>query len=313
MEKLRKNTILFVTVCSIFIAVALILSTIWMGNSSKKDTDKAVRSVSLLYLDELAGRREQVVESNLQENINTIYVAMELMTEEDLSDKAHMEAYQSHMKKLYKLDKFAFVDTDGLIYTSTGTQNNIDKYGFDYKTISEPEISVLNLGNPDKKVVIAVPASKQFEGKTFCVCFMEIDMKVMLEGASMASGGDGSTFCNIYTKDGVALSNTVLGGLSAYDNLLVAMKSAEYEDGYSYDSFVKAFQSCKDSEVSFTYNGIRETLSFVPVENTDWLLTYLVRESVISGEIGYISSDIIRRSIIQSIIILLASYDCKRL
>ncbi len=277
-----------------------------MGNSSKKDTDKAISSVSLLYLDELAGRREQVVESNLQEDINTIYVAMELMTEEDLSDKAHMEAYQSHMKKLYKLDKFAFVDTDGLIYTSTGTQNNIDKYGFDYKTISEPEISVLNLDNPDKKVVIAVPASKQFEGKTLCVCFMEIDMKVMLEGASMASGGDGSTFCNIYTKDGVALSNTVLGGLSAYDNLLVAMKSAEYEDGYSYDSFVKAFQSCKDNEVSFTYNGIRETLSFVPVENTDWLLTYLVRESVISGEIGYISSDIIRRSIIQSIIILLA-------
>lgn len=306
MDNLRKNTVGFVTVCSILIAILLVFSAQWMGNSSKKDTDQAVRTVSLLYLDELAGRREMVVESNLQENIDTIKVAMELMTDYDLSDKAHMEAYQLRMKKLYNLEKFAFVDTDGLIYTSVGTQNNIDEYGFDYKTISGPEISVLNLHSPDKKVIIAVPTSIQFEGKTLCVCFMEIDMKVMLAGASMDTGGNGSTFCNIYTRDGIALSNTVLGGLSADDNLLDAMKDAEYDDGYSYDSFVRVFQSGEEGEVSFTYKGIRETLSFVPVEHTDWLLTYLIRESVISNEIGYISSDIIRRSIIQSIIILLA-------
>ena len=79
-----------------------------MGYNAKRDTEDAVRSVSLLYLDELAGRREQVVEKNLQEKIQTIRVAIELMTEEDLSDKAHLETYQSRMKKLYHLDKFAF-------------------------------------------------------------------------------------------------------------------------------------------------------------------------------------------------------------
>ncbi len=66
------------------------------------------------------------------------------MTEEDTSDKAHMEAYQSRMKQLYHLDKFAFVDTEGLIYTSTGTQNDIEKYSFDYRALSEPEISIFN-------------------------------------------------------------------------------------------------------------------------------------------------------------------------
>jgi len=39
----------------------------WMGAHARQDTEEAVRSVSLLYLDELAGRREQVVEDNLQE------------------------------------------------------------------------------------------------------------------------------------------------------------------------------------------------------------------------------------------------------
>jgi hypothetical protein len=107
------------------LALVLVAGTIWMGQSAKKATEDAVRSVSLLYLDELAGRREQVVEDNLQEKIKTIRVAIDLLTEEDLSDKAHLEAYQTRMKRLYTLEKFAFVDTDGLIYTSMGPENNV--------------------------------------------------------------------------------------------------------------------------------------------------------------------------------------------
>lgn len=304
----RKRTVVFITVGSILIAALLVFGTMWLGSSAKSDSDKAVRTVSLMYLDELARRSEQVVSNNLQENIKTIQIAIELLTSEDLSDKAHLESYQSRMKKLYDLDKFAFVDTKGTIYTSVGTQTNIDEYGFDYKTISEPQISVLNLQSPDKKVVIAVPVSVSFEGKTLCVCFMEIDMKVMLSGVSMDSESDGKRFCSIYTKDGIALNNIVLEGSSAYDNLLDAMKDAEFESDYSYGSFVDEFKAGKKSEVSFTYKNIRETLEFVPVKGTDWMLTYLVRESLISDEIAYITNDIVHRSVVQSIITVAAIF-----
>lgn len=303
---MKNNTARITILCSLIIAVIMVLGTIWSGQSAKKDTEQAARTVSILYLDELAGRREQVVENNLQGNIQAIQIAIGLLSEEDLSDKAHLEAYQSRMKQLYKLDKFAFVDADGLIYTSLGTQDNIEEYGFDYRTISKPEISIRNLDSPEKKVVIAVPVSIPFDGKTFKVCFEEIDMGVMLSGVSMDAGSGGATFCNIYTTDGIALTNMVLGGLSSEDNLLTAMQSAEYEDGYSYDRFVKEFQSGQSGEVSFVYNGIHETLGYVPVNGTDWLLTYLIRESVISDEIGYISDGTVRRSIIQSVITVIA-------
>ena len=306
MKQLKSKTAVMMTISAVIIVVILVLITVWVGRSTKKDTEKAARTVSVLYLDELAGRREQVVENNLKNSIQTIRIAIDLLSKEDLSDKAHLEAYQLHMKKLYKLEKFAFVDTEGLIYTSVGTQTNIGDYAFDYKTISKPEISVLNLDTPNKKVVIAVPVNIAFAGKTLSVCFMEIDMQVMLAGVSMDSGSNDATFCNIYTENGIALSNTVLGGLSVDDNLLVTMKQASYESGYSFDSFLEAFQSGKKGEVSFTYKNIRETLSFVPVAGTDWQLTYLVRESVISDEINYITSDIVRRSIIQSAIIIIA-------
>ncbi len=160
----RNRTVTIAVIGSVILAVILVLGTVWMGYNAKKDAEEAVRSVSLLYLDELAGRREQVVEKNLQKKIQTIRVAIELMTEEDLSDKAHLETYQSRMKKLYHLDKFAFVDTEGLIFTSTGIDNNIDEYDFDYKTLSKPDISILNPESKQKSVIIAVPINITFQG-----------------------------------------------------------------------------------------------------------------------------------------------------
>ena len=121
----NNKTVKIAVAGSLIVLIILVLGTVWMGRSAKLDTEKAVRTVSLLYLNELAGRREQVVENNLQDTIKDLQKAVDLMSEEDLSDKAHMEAYQKRMKDIYTLEKFAFVDTDGLIYSSRGTQDNI--------------------------------------------------------------------------------------------------------------------------------------------------------------------------------------------
>lgn len=298
----RNRTVTIAVIGSVILAVILVLGTVWMGYNAKKDTEEAVRSVSLLYLDELAGRREQVVEKNLQEKIQTIRVAIELMTEEDLSDKAHLETYQSRMKKLYHLDKFAFVDTEGLIFTSTGIDNNIDEYDFDYKTLSKPDISILNPESKQKSVIIAVPINITFQGKRLSVCFMSINMTEMLSGISMTTNTGDATFCNLYTINGAALTDSVLGGLAMEDNLLEAMRTAVFEEPYSYDAFVQGFQSGNQGVVSFTYNDIRETLTYIPVKGTDWQLTYLIRESVISERISSISEGTVRRSVIQSIL-----------
>ena len=296
----KNNTTLITVIGGIVLALILIVGTIWTGNSARRDTESDVRSVSLLYLDELAGRREQVVAANMQEKTNVIETALELMSEDDLRDMEHLQAYQARMKRLFRLEKFAFVDEDGLIYTSLGTQNDIEQYSFDRMSLSGPEISIKNPESEDKKVIIAVPVQMRFLGKELNVCFMEIDIKEMLSGVSMDAQEDGSTFCNIYTSDGIALSNTVLGGLAVEDNLLEALENAEFDPGYSHDRFVNDFSEGRRGEISFTYNGIRETLSYVPVTGTNWFLTYLIRESVITEQISAVTNGIIRRSMIQT-------------
>ena len=305
METRKKNTMWIAVIGGIVLVLILILSTIWMGRSARADTESAVRSVSLLYLDELAGRREQVVASNLKEKITEMETALELMTDSDLSDEEHLQAYQARMKKLFVLERFAFVDEDGLIHTANGIQRDIDQYQFDYKTLKEAEISIKNLKSKDKKVIIALPVQKTLQGKDLLVCFMEIDMDEMLAGVSMDAQEGGSTFCNIYTNDGVALTDTVLGGLAMEDNLLEALQKADYEKGYSYEGILRDFEEGKKGEISFVYNGIRETLSYVPITGTDWFLTYLIRESVISENISTITSGIIKRSMVQIVLTLL--------
>ncbi len=306
MSQNSKRTTFIAILGIVVVMVILLIGTIWIGKSAREGSEEAVRTVSLLYLDELAGRREQVVADNLQGRIDDLETALELITEEDLSDTEHLQAYQAKMKRLFKLEKFAFVDTNGLIYTSLGPQNDIDEYNFDYHTLKKAEISIKNLKTKNKKVIIATPVDHfSLEGHELIVCFMEIDMKEMLSGVSMHSQDSKTTFSNIYTCDGVALTDMILGGLAEEDNLLDALAIAEYEKGYSYEQVKSDFENHVSGEASFIYNGIRETLSYMPIEETDWMLTYLIRESVISGQISSISNGILMRNVIQSVLTVL--------
>ena len=301
MESEQKNLMKEFVIGALIVVIILIAGTFWMGTGANEDNANAVRTVSLLYLDELAGRREQVVAGKLSDYISDMGVAMDLMKKDDLSSVEKLQAYQAKMKQLYGLEKFAFVDTDGLIYTSRGTRNDIAIYNFDYKNLTETEISVKNIDGNNKKIIVAMPADNlPFMGKTLVACFMEIDMNRMLEGVSLQTTGNNTTFCNIYTTGGVALTNLVLGGLSGENNLFAAMEQAEFERGYSFEKMKRDFENGIKGFVAFNYNGIKETMYYVPVHGTDWMLTYLIRESVLTEQISSITDGIVFRSLIHT-------------
>ena len=300
-KAINKKGLYAAVIGGVLIAVILILGTFWSGQKAKQDAENAISSVSRLYLDELAGRREQVVASTLRRNVDNMHTALGLISEEDLSDIAHLQAYQQRMRQLYDLEKFAFVDSKGLIYTADGTLNDIDDYIFDLNNISGSEISVKDNENGGKSVIIAIPVDRlPLEGETLTVCFIEINMDTMLEGVSLQSDNNDTTFCNIYTKDGRALTDMVLGGLASEDNLLAAISHASFDEDSSVEKLRADFESGTAGVISFTYNGVKETLSYTPIEGTDWMLTYLIRESVISDNISSVSHGIIVRSFIQT-------------
>ncbi len=300
---IKNNTVRLTVAGGIIIAVILVFSTALAGSSARKSTDDAVRLISDFYLQELSGRREQVVASNLKNCITSMNTAISLMDQSVLSDMEHLQAFQARMKKLYVLEKFAFVDEKGLIYTSLGTQTNIGEYAFDYRTISGPEISIKDLHSPNKKVIIAIPVDHiPFRGETLVACFMEIDIRRMLDGLSLQAGDNSKTFCNLYYEDGTSLTNIVLGGQSADNSLLTSLRSATFKSGSSLAQIEEDFRAGRNGEIAFVYQGTSENMYYTPVKGTNWMLTYLIRDSIISEQINTISSGIIRRNLIQTLL-----------
>ena len=300
----HNTSILMIAVGSgIVVAAILILGTLWMGQSARHDTETAVRTVSNFYLQELAGRREQVVATNLETNIRNMYAAIGLLEENNLSDVSQLMTWQARMRQLYKLEKFAFVDSHGLIYTSRGTETNIDEYLFDYLTIEEPVIFVQNPHGEEKDVIIAIPVDNlPLQGETLVACFMDINMNVLLEGVSIQTDANATTFCNLYYKDGTSLTGAVLGGLSNDSSLMDALKDADFSNGYSLEDVREDFLEGRGNLISFDYDRTSVNMYYVPVTGTDWMLTYLIRDSIIEDQINTISQGIVTRSLIQTLL-----------
>lgn len=83
----KLNTLSIAAAGCLVVAVILTIGTLALGRVADRDTKAAVRNVSLLYLSELAGRREQVVSSILDDYIRDMDVAVGMLTEKEKSSQ----------------------------------------------------------------------------------------------------------------------------------------------------------------------------------------------------------------------------------
>ncbi len=92
----RKGSIIQAAViASLVVALILIIGTIWTGRSASDGASLAVRNVSLLYLDELSGRREEVVSATIADYIKDVDVAVGLLEKSDLESVESLQRYQA--------------------------------------------------------------------------------------------------------------------------------------------------------------------------------------------------------------------------
>ena len=129
----------------------------------------------------------------------------------------------------------------------------------------------------------------------------------MLSSLTIQASGS-ETYCNLYYRNGESLTNDAFGYLSAGKNVLSALSEAKLDKGYSVEQMKDDFANGKQGQVSFNYQGYREELCYIPVEGTNWMLTILVRDNVISQQISSVSSRMMNRSRIQIIIMVFVMF-----
>ena len=120
-EKQKKQTITFAVRGGVFIAAVLLVTTLWVSNGARVGTSQAVNRVSEFYLEELAGRRAQVVSEELKRNVAYMENALSIIEDYNLESQESLRSFLGKVRKLYGVDKFALVDQNGIVYTQHST------------------------------------------------------------------------------------------------------------------------------------------------------------------------------------------------
>ena len=302
----KKQTFEYALWGGMLVAWILILTTVWVSGGARTGTSQAVKKVSEFYLEELAGRRAQVVSEELKNNFAYMENALDILDASNLESQDTLREFLGKVKKLYGVDKFALVDENGIVYTEHSTTSGLSRYGFLSEELTEPVIRISNLYGAKKQVVLAVPVEDIFfRGARIKVCFIQLNIDEMLSSLTLQTSHN-ETFCNLYYRNGESLTNDAFGHLRGGSNILKALREADFGDGYTLEQMEADFAEGKEGLVSFRHHGSKEDLCYIPVEGTEWMLTILIQDSVISEQIQSISSDMMGRGIIQIAITVIA-------
>ncbi len=306
LKEQKKQTITFAIWGGIIIATVLLVTTIWVSNNARIGTNQAVNQVSEFYLEELAGRRARVVSEDLKNSFMHMKSALEILDESNLKSQETLRSFLGKVRKLYNVDKFALVDDNGIVYTEHSTVSGLSRYSFLSEDLTKPVIRTSNLYGAKKQVILAMPVEDIFFQKSkIKVCFIQLNIDEMLSSLTLQTS-DNETYCNLYYRNGASLTNSDFGRLEGGTNLLAALADADMGNGSSYTQLKDDFTNGRSGQTSFKYQGTQEDLCYLPVEGTNWMMTILIRDNVISNQISSISSEMMRHSIIQIIITVIA-------
>ena len=89
----RRQTVAFAIWGGLIIAIILLLTTVWVATSAQTSTNQAVARVSEFYLEELAGRRAQVVSEELNNNYAYMERALAVIESSDLESQESLRRF----------------------------------------------------------------------------------------------------------------------------------------------------------------------------------------------------------------------------
>lgn len=274
-------------------------ATLWMSTGARNATDQAVEKVSDFYLEELAGRRSQVVSSFLETLTEETERAIQLMKPVDLQSQDALRTYIGKVKDLYALDLFAVVDEDNVVYTEYATYMGASRYAFLTGEQAERRtVTTSSVYGAGKEICLSVPIRDlSFMGKKLKTCFVIINMKDIVHMLAFNTEENGTSF-SLYYPNGENLTGLNFGPIGAKQNLLGAMQVMLTED--QWQAFSDQFTRGASGETQFAITpGGKQIMYYAPVPETDWMITVMIPKSLVNNQIDGIREETMTRSSIQ--------------
>lgn len=288
--KITNRTFLLTAIIGSMLIIAMITAN--TINSSKKtliQTEKAIFTVSHFYLETMADRRSQSFSNLIDSEFSQMQKALNFIQDEDIESQEELRQTLGKIKNLLSLNRFALVDQDNVVYTQYTTYTGKSRHEFlSEEIMSERTISTVYLYGSSKQLCLAIPTPNlTIIGKPFKACFIQLDIKDIID--LLAVDDHGITYFALYSKNGSNLSGTELGPVILDKNIFDSTKglvSPEVwkEIQYNFDHDVRG-------SMTFSRNGVNETMCYVPLNDTEWEFAVLIHESVILDQIRDISEE----------------------
>ncbi|MCR5322956.1 MAG: diguanylate cyclase [Lachnospiraceae bacterium] len=187
---------------------------------------------------------------------------------------------------MLSLNRFALIDENDIVYTQYTTYTGKSRHEFlSNGQMKDRVISTAFLYGSSKQLCLAVPTDITIMGKQFKACFVQIDIKDIVE--LLAFDDQERTNFALYSQNGENLSDTELGPVILDHNIFEATKDLFPKE--TWDEFCKAFAEEKSGSLTSVSNGAQATMFYAPIKETGWQLAVLIRESVIHEQIRAIS------------------------
>lgn len=283
----KKNFILTAVVGSILLMAMIILNAILSSKQTVSATNAAVSEVSSFYLEAMADRRSKTITNLINNNFDHMGKAVAYINAENIKSEEELRANLGKIKSLLSLDRFALVDDDEIVHTQYTTYTGGSRHSFlADEEMEEKNVSTVSIYGSSKQLCLAAPTPDlTIAGKRYKASFVQIDVGDIVD--LLAFEDEGRTYFGLYSKKGENITDTELGPYVSRHNLFAALKDVIDENtlNESRDNFSNAVEG----SITFTAGGTEETLVYVPVEQTDWMMVVLIRESVIQDRIRTIS------------------------
>ena len=282
-----KSFLLTAVIGSLLVMAVVVGTTLWASKETAKETDEAVAAVSHFYLEAMADRRAKIITNLINNNFEHMEKLLPIIAEEDIDSQESLRAMIGKIKTLLSLERFALVDEDNVVYTQHTTYTGGSRHAFlAAGKLDKRVISTVYLYGSSKQLCLAIPTDGLvLMGKPFKACFVQIDIE---EIASLLAFDDpGRTYFGIYDRNGTNLSNTNLGSIVSGQNLLEATR--DILPKREWKKLCGDFDDEAHGGLTFAFNGTDETLFYVPIPDTGWMMVILIRESIINDQIRGIS------------------------
>ena len=265
----------------------IIINAVVTARQTTKATNEAVSEVSSFYLEAMADRHAQTITNLINNNFTQMEKAVDYINKAGIKSEEELRAAIGNLKSLLSLDRFALVDEDNIVHMQYTTYTGGSRHAFlsDEMTDNRSVSTVSIYGSSKQLCLAASTPNLKIAGKQYKASFVQIDVREIVD--LLALDEDGRTYFGLYSKKGENISGTELGPYISKHNLLDTIKGVIPEEQWNKncDNFLNAVEG----SIIFTANGSEETLCYFPIEDTDWMMVILIRESVIQERIRSIS------------------------